>query len=97
VEKLNVFSLMHVVADVAFAVKAGTACIMDQGIWHTALPNTGNKARRQLIIGYQPATRRGGTGAIPSAADLQRYEAEGGQIRPDIIELLGDDAHKAIN
>lgn len=82
---------------VAFAVPAGTACMMDQGIWHAALPNTSTVPRRQLIIGYQPASRRGGTGAIPSAADCRQYEATGGPLREDITELLGDDAHKLIN
>ena len=38
---------------IPFAVKAGTACMMDQCIWHTAFPNTSEHARRQLIIGYQ--------------------------------------------
>jgi hypothetical protein len=69
---------------VAFAVKAGTACLMDQCIWHTAMPNTGSDARRQLIIGYQSQRRRGGTGAIPAAADVQRYEAQGGPLRAEI-------------
>ena len=64
----------------AFAVKAGTACMMDISIWHTAFPNTSESARRQLIIGYQSDRRRGGTGAIPSAVDVQRYEAEGGPL-----------------
>ena len=49
---------------------------MDISIWHSALPNTAAHARRQLIIGYQSDGRRGGTGAIPSAADVERYEAE---------------------
>lgn len=82
---------------VAFAVPAGTACMMDQCIWHAALPNTSAESRRQLIIGYQPVTRRGGTGAIPSAADVRQYEATGGALPEEITELLGDDAHKAIN
>ena len=82
---------------VAFAVPAGTACMMDQSIWHAALPNVSSEARRQLIIGYQPASRRGGTGAIPSARDVRRYEATGGALRAEITELLGDDAHKLVN
>lgn len=82
---------------VAFAVPAGTACIMDQCIWHAALPNTSAESRRQLIIGYQPASRRGGTGAIPSTADVRQYEATGGALPKDIMELLGDDVHKLVN
>ncbi len=82
---------------VAFAVPAGTACMMDQCIWHAALPNTSTEPRRQLIIGYQPASRRGGTGAIPSTANVRQYEATGGPLREDIMELLGDDAHRTAN
>ena len=81
----------------AFAVKAGTACMMDIGIWHCAFPNTSPDARRQLIIGYQDEARRGGTGAIPSAADVRRYEDEGGDLPELVAELLGDDSHKATN
>lgn len=82
---------------VAFAVPAGTACMMDQCIWHAALPNTSSEARRQLIIGYQPASRRGGTGAIPSTADVRQYEATGGALPGEIKELFGDDAHRSVN
>ena len=71
--------------------------MMDIGIWHCAFPNTSVDARRQLIIGYQDETRRGGTGAIPSAADVRRYEDEGGDLPELVAELLGDDSHKATN
>eukprot|EP01045_Picozoa_sp_COSAG04_P013546 COSAG04_NODE_965_length_9140_cov_5.526048_11_plen_77_part_00 len=46
---------------------------------------------------HQAATKRGGTGAIPSAADIARYEREGGPLRPEIRELLGDAAHQSTN
>jgi hypothetical protein len=64
---------------------------------HTAMPNTSNEPRRQLIIGYHHANVRHGTGHIPSSDDIRRYEAQEGTLPPQIKELLGDHLHRAGN
>ena len=43
-----------------FVAKAGDAMVMDLRTFHTAMPNTGTRNRRTLILMYAPFWRKSG-------------------------------------
>eukprot|EP01052_Picozoa_sp_SAG31_P002545 SAG31_NODE_90_length_26410_cov_175.663981_22_plen_129_part_00 len=62
---------------VKFVAKAGDCMVFDLATWHTAQPNTSNKERENLIMGYHAKGVGGRTGHMMSGEMVARLDTAG--------------------